>query len=90
MKRHPEIAGYFSTIESILGSGGGTVTEDPEGSCSDGIDNDCDGATDSADSDCGGDTCVNPGGDPPGTPCDSDATCCSDKSKGKPGSRTCR
>ena len=30
-----------------------TVTEDPETSCSDGVDNDCDGATDGADSDCG-------------------------------------
>jgi hypothetical protein len=31
-----------------------TVTEDPEVSCTDGVDNDCDGATDNADSDCGG------------------------------------
>jgi hypothetical protein len=29
-----------------------TITEDPEVTCDDGIDNDCDGATDSADSDC--------------------------------------
>ncbi|MGD8616630.1 MAG: hypothetical protein PVI91_13355 [Gammaproteobacteria bacterium] len=29
-----------------------TVTENPEVSCSDGVDNDCDGATDSGDSDC--------------------------------------
>jgi hypothetical protein len=83
-------AHYFSSIESILDPGGCTVTEDPEVSCSDGIDNDCDGATDSADSDCGGDPCVNPGGDPPGASCDSGATCCSNKCKGKPGSRTCR
>jgi hypothetical protein len=33
-----------------------TVTEDPEVSCSDGIDNDCDGQTDGADSDCSGPT----------------------------------
>ena len=37
------------------GDGGGcTVTESPEVSCSDGIDNDCDGAVDGTDSDCGG------------------------------------
>ena len=30
-----------------------TVTEDPELTCNDGIDNDCDGLTDSADPDCG-------------------------------------
>jgi hypothetical protein len=30
-----------------------TVTENPETSCADGVDNDCDGATDAADSDCG-------------------------------------
>jgi hypothetical protein len=29
-----------------------TITENPEVSCADGVDNDCDGATDSADSDC--------------------------------------
>ena len=33
-----------------------TITEDPEVSCSDGIDNDCDGDTDSSDADCGGGT----------------------------------
>jgi hypothetical protein len=31
---------------------GCTVTENPETSCSDGVDNDCDGAVDAADSDC--------------------------------------
>jgi hypothetical protein len=35
-------------------SGGCVVTEDPEVSCSDGVDNDCDGYTDGADPDCGG------------------------------------
>jgi hypothetical protein len=30
----------------------GTPTETPEASCSDGVDNDCDGDTDSADPDC--------------------------------------
>ncbi len=36
------------------GGGGCTVTESPEVSCSDGIDNDCDGTVDGADPDCGG------------------------------------
>ncbi|HXH28602.1 MAG TPA: trypsin-like peptidase domain-containing protein [Candidatus Polarisedimenticolia bacterium] len=45
---------YYSNISSILDNGGGgcTPTENPEVSCSDGIDNDCDGLTDSADPDC--------------------------------------
>ena len=36
------------------GGGGCTVTEPQETSCSDGVDNDCDGAVDGADPDCGG------------------------------------
>jgi hypothetical protein len=37
---------------SCVDIAGCTITEDPEVSCTDGVDNDCDGATDSADSDC--------------------------------------
>ena len=37
-------------------------TEDPEVSCSDGQDNDCDGLTDGADPDCGGGGCTYSGG----------------------------
>jgi hypothetical protein len=47
---------------------GCTVTEDTEVSCSDGVDNDCDGATDAADSDCGGGC----------TPTENPETSCSD------------
>jgi hypothetical protein len=36
------------------GPGGCTATEDPEVSCNDGVDNDCDGDTDLVDTDCGG------------------------------------
>ena len=36
------------------GGGGCTVTESPEVSCSDGLDNDCDGLADGSDPDCGG------------------------------------
>ncbi|MEE9294381.1 MAG: matrixin family metalloprotease [Phycisphaerae bacterium] len=39
-------------IDIITETGTCTVTEDPEVSCSDGIDNDCDGFADSQDSDC--------------------------------------
>ena len=39
-------------LELAEGCGVCEVTEDPEVSCSDGIDNDCDTLTDSADSDC--------------------------------------
>ncbi len=53
-----------STCEWVGGKNNGscqdaqtcTITEDPEVSCSDGVDNDCDGNTDSSDADCGGGT----------------------------------
>jgi len=37
----------------------GTPTENPEVSCADGLDNDCDGDVDTADTDCGGMACAN-------------------------------
>ncbi|MFQ5719133.1 MAG: S8 family serine peptidase [Acidobacteriota bacterium] len=62
-----------------------TITESPEVSCTDGIDNDCDGLTDAADPDC--QTC-NLG--QIGDSCTSNADCCSNKCKGKPGAKTCK
>lgn len=62
-----------------------TVTENPEVSCSDGQDNDCDGLTDGADPDCQGGTCA-----PVGDSCAAAADCCSNKCKGKSGSKTCK
>jgi hypothetical protein len=57
--------------------------------CGDGLDNDCDGATDCSDDDCSGDplcsSCSGTGAD-----CSSDGECCSGKCKGKSGSQTCR
>jgi serine protease len=42
-----------AALDLLLGGGGGcTPTETPETSCSDGLDNDCDGAIDGADTDC--------------------------------------
>ena len=51
--------------------------------CSDGIDNDCDGDIDSADSECG--VCL-----PQGASCTSNSECCSNKCKGPPNNKSCR
>lgn len=60
----------------------------PEALCSNGIDDDCDGATDCGDANCSAaPACSNCAGS--GASCDSDSQCCSNKCKGKPGSRTC-
>ncbi|HET6564587.1 MAG TPA: serine protease, partial [Xanthomonadales bacterium] len=59
-------AAYFSAVEPFLNPGGGpgcTITEVVEATCNDGQDNDCDGDTDGADSDCSS------GGLPPGASC---------------------
>jgi hypothetical protein len=79
-------AAYFSDIESFLDPGGPscTITETPEVSCSDGQDNDCDGFTDGADSDCG------TGGLPNGSACMVNADCASNSCKGRPGRKTCK
>ncbi len=65
-----------------------TPTQTVETSCDDGRDNDCDGATDGSDSDCdtGGGTCDL---GKPGEACTSNADCCSNRCKGKPGKKTC-
>ena len=69
---------------------GCVVTEPTEMSCTDGLDNDCDGLTDGDDPDCSGGVCVNSGGLPAGDGCSSGSECCSNKCKGKPGSKTCK
>jgi V8-like Glu-specific endopeptidase len=53
-------AAYFDSVAPFLRNGSAcTATETPEASCSDGVDNDCDGFIDSADSDCdGGNQCT--------------------------------
>jgi hypothetical protein len=67
------------------GGGGGCIpTENPEVSCSDGLDNDCDGFIDLADSDCQT-SCL-----PRGASCTSNTECCSGSCKGKPGRKTCK
>ncbi len=67
-----------------------TPTENPESTCNDGMDNDCDGFTDCADSDCASSpSCVCTLGQP-GDSCTTDSQCCSNSCKGKPGAKTCR
>jgi len=69
--------------------GGGstcTPTEAFEVSCSDGLDNDCDGAVDANDTDCQG-TCSLGG---LGASCTANSQCCSNTCKGKPGKKTCK
>jgi hypothetical protein len=61
-----------------------TPSETPEASCSDGLDNDCDGLTDSDDPDCGG-SC-----EPKGAFCSADDQCCSNKCRGPGGSKSCK
>ena len=73
-----------------------TPTAGSETSCSGGVDEDCDGLVDCADSDCSfdaacqSDGCVNPGGFPAGASCTSAGECCSDKCKGPSGNKSCK
>jgi hypothetical protein len=67
--------------------GNAAINPGAEEVCDDGLDNDCDGNTDSADSDCQTGSCdLLPKGDP----CVSDSECCSNKCKGKTGNKTCK
>ena len=60
-----------------------------ETNCTDGIDNDCNEGTDCADPDCAADpACVACG--ETGSTCTDDSQCCSNKCKGKEGSKTCK
>ena len=58
--------------------------------CGDGLDNDCDGFTDCDDSDCAEEPACSLTCEPSGALCSSDADCCSNQCRGKPGERTCR
>ena len=63
-----------------------TVTESPaELSCSDAIDNDCDGYTDANDPDCDTGTLL-----PKGASCTQDSECGSGKCRGRSNNLTCR
>ena len=71
-----------------------TPNEDPEISCTDGADNDCNGATDCADANCSGvsacqTTCDNDGVCDPGEDCQSCVNDCAGMTGGKPANRYC-
>jgi hypothetical protein len=74
----------------------GSCTPDPAGattetSCTDGIDNDCDGAVDCADTDCvSNPACQACTAGQPGDACTQNSDCCSNNCKGKPGAKTCK
>jgi hypothetical protein len=61
------------------------VTENPEVSCLDGLDNDCDGLVDSDDADC-----PLPGCAVKGDACSADSECCSNKCRGPAGGKSCK
>jgi hypothetical protein len=69
------------------GPGDCTATEDPEVTCNDGVDNDCDGDTDLEDTDCNGGFCTDA---QLGDPCTVDSDCCSNKCRGRSGNKVCK
>lgn len=77
-------SGLYGVDLPAGGTGGCTPFEVPERSCSDGLDNDCDGRIDTADPDCQP-TCL-----PSRSPCSRDGDCCSQQCRNRSGSRTCR
>lgn len=80
-------AHYWTSVQPYLEPGGGCVPSTEV--CNDGQDNDCDGATDCADSNCTGDPSCS-GCAPLGSPCTLNSDCCSNNCKGKTGSKTCK
>jgi hypothetical protein len=81
-------ASYFDAVSQYLDPGGG-CTPSAE-ICTDGQDNDCDGAIDCNDSDCSGDPACASSCSPVGDPCSGNADCCSNKCRGPGGNKTCR
>jgi subtilisin family serine protease len=76
-----------AAVDYLRGGPACEPTETEERSCSDNLDNDCDGLIDAADPTCGAPVCeLGQTGDP----CVTNADCCSDSCKGKPGAKTCR
>jgi len=84
--QHDGWAGWGTYVcEFEVTAGACTPTENPEISCSDGVDNDCDGLFDLGDLDCQGGSCA-----PFGEFCVKDNDCCSGScSKGRPSMRVC-
>jgi hypothetical protein len=81
------LAFYWSSVQPFLDP----ATCSPSAEiCNDGLDNDCDGFTDCADSNCNGSPSCNPTCSPAGASCTANSQCCSNKCKGNPSARTCR
>jgi hypothetical protein len=84
------LAYYWPSVAPFLDSGGGcTPTTEV---CTDGVDNDCDGAIDCADSNCSTNSACTGGCTllPAGATCTANSQCCSNSCKGKPGAKVCK
>jgi len=77
---------YFPSVAPFLDGGCVPSTE----VCTDGVDNDCDGATDCADSNCTGNPACTSGCSPKGDSCTVNSECCSNRCKGPAGNKSCR
>jgi len=79
---------YWPQVQPFLSPGGGcTPTTEV---CNDGLDNDCDGAIDCADSNCVGSPSCIPSCSPAGASCSVNNDCCSNKCKGPATGKRCR
>jgi len=77
---------YYSSVAPFLGATCVPTTE----VCNDGVDNDCDGFTDCADSNCTGSPFCSSSCSGRGASCTANSDCCSNKCTGPAGRRSCK